>query len=71
MSRVEKQQQLEFVGDLAAEQLDHFEPRERARLYEALSLVYTGEKSETCALAALAIRTAEQHQLKFRELLKS
>jgi hypothetical protein len=70
MTKGDRQELLDFVGDLAADQLDHFCDRERARLYEGLALIYQGEKAEVCAFAAVAIRKAEAAQLKFRELLK-
>lgn len=71
MTKPERQELINFIGDLAADQLDAFTPLERARVYEGLSLIYVGEKAEVCAFAATALRKAEAAQLKFRELLRS
>lgn len=70
MRSSEKQERLDLIGDLAAEQLHHFEGCERARIYEGLSIIYSGEKAQVCKFAALSLRKAEEAQLKFRELLK-
>lgn len=70
MTRDERQLMLNLVGDIAADQLDKLCSLERARLYDGLALVYTGEKAEICSFAATAIRKAEAAQLKFRELLR-
>jgi hypothetical protein len=70
MTKPERQQLMDFIGNLAADQLDHFSPLERARVYEGLALIYAGEKAEVCAFAAVALRKAEAAQLKFLELLK-
>lgn len=71
MTRAEKQDRLKFVADAAAEGIENLPVDERARLFEGLALIYSGEKADVCKFAALAIRKADQYQLKFKELLKS
>jgi hypothetical protein len=69
MTPAEKRERMDFVGSIAAEQLDHFSPIDRAKLYEGLSLIYTGERAKAAAFAAFTIRKAEAAQLEFLKLL--
>jgi len=70
MTRIEKRDRLDFIGSIAAEQLEHFSPNDRARLYEGLSLIYTGARAKAAAFAAFTIRKAEAAQLEFLKLLE-
>jgi hypothetical protein len=70
MKAVDKRDRLDFLASLVAEQIEHFSPVDRARIYEGLSLICDGEAAKTAAFAALTIRKSEAAQLKFRELLK-
>jgi hypothetical protein len=69
MTRAEKRDRLDFIGSIAADQLEHFSSADRAKVYDALSLIYDGERAKAAKFAAFTIRKAETAQLEFMKLL--
>ena len=59
------------VAQLALRNIDELTAEQRADVYEGVAHILSGAESEAAKLAAFSLRESEQHQLKFRELLKS